>query len=134
MLVILGLAFWLADRKAEKLFWKHVADSLGYQPFYDPTALETTTPLLHAGDRRFWKHELMGPLGDSGLSARLAQYRYEVRKENSEGRGVVGQLPLHDLPRRARRRDGSCSRASTCASSRGLLGSLGSTTGCAAAG
>ena len=85
VLVILAGAWWLADRKAEKLFWKHVADSLGYQPFYDPTALETTTPLLHAGDRRFWKHELMGPLGDSGLSARFALYRYDVRRENSKG-------------------------------------------------
>jgi hypothetical protein len=85
VLAVLAGAWWLADRKAENLFWKHVADSLGYQPFYDPTALETTTPLLHAGDRRFWEHELMGPLGDSGLSARFALYRYDVRKENSKG-------------------------------------------------
>ena len=68
------------------MFWKHVAGSLGYEPFCDPTALETTTPLLHAGDRRFWKHELMGPLGDTGLTARLAQYRYDVREEDSKGK------------------------------------------------
>jgi len=85
VVLIVGIVFWIADRKAEDLFWKHVADSLGYQPFYDPTALETTTPLLHAGDRRFWEHELMGPLGTTGLTARLAQYRYEVRKENQKG-------------------------------------------------
>jgi hypothetical protein len=83
--VILALLFWLADRKAEQLFWRHVQDSVGFTPFYDPTALETTTPLLHAGDRRFWKHEMMGPLGDSGLEARFALYRYDVRKENSKG-------------------------------------------------
>jgi hypothetical protein len=65
----------------------HVASSIGFQPFYDPTALETTTPLLHAGDRRFWEHELMGPLGDTGLTARLAQYRYDVK----EGEGDKGQ-------------------------------------------
>ena len=66
------------------MFWKHVADSLGFEPFFDPTALETTTPLLHAGDRRSWRHELMGPLGDSGLTVRLAQYRYEVRHEHND--------------------------------------------------
>ena len=84
--VVVGIAFWVADAQAEKLFWKHVASSLGYEPFFDPTALETTTPLLHAGDRRFWKHELMGPLGDTGLTARLAQYRYDVREEDSKGK------------------------------------------------
>jgi hypothetical protein len=82
---VAGFAWWLADRRAEMVFWKHVADSLGYQPFWDATAVETTTPLLHAGDRRFWKHQLMGPLGDSGLTARLAQYRFDVRHENSKG-------------------------------------------------
>ena len=85
LLVIAGVAWWLADRRAEAIFWQHVASSLGYQPFYDPTALETTTPLLHAGDRRSWRHELTGPLGDTGLNARFAQYRYEVRHENDKG-------------------------------------------------
>jgi hypothetical protein len=83
--IVVGVVFWRADRQAETLFWKHVASSLGYTPFFDPTALETTTPLLHAGDRRFWDHELMGPLGDTGLTARFAQYRYEVRNEDSKG-------------------------------------------------
>ena len=83
VVAIVAIVWWIADRKAENVFWKHVADSLGYEPFFDPTALETTTPLLHAGDRRHWRHELMGPLGDSGLTARLAQYRYEVRHESS---------------------------------------------------
>ena len=63
VVAIVAVVWWIADRKAENVFWKHVADSLGYQPFFDPTALETTTPLLHAGDRRSWRHELMGPLG-----------------------------------------------------------------------
>jgi hypothetical protein len=85
LIVIAGAAWWLADRRAETIFWQHVASSLGYEPFYDPTALETTTPLLHAGDRRSWRHELIGPLGDTGLKARLAQYRYEVRHENDKG-------------------------------------------------
>jgi hypothetical protein len=85
VVVIVGGAWWLADRKAEMAFWKHVADALGYTPFYDPTALEATTPLLHAGDRRSWRHQLMGPLGDSGLTARLAQYRFDVKHENAKG-------------------------------------------------
>jgi hypothetical protein len=85
VLAIVAGAWWLADRKAETVFWKHVADSLGYHEFFDPTALETTTPLLHAGDRRSWRHELMGPLGDSGLTARLAQYKFEVKHEDSKG-------------------------------------------------
>jgi hypothetical protein len=85
LVLVLGVAFWRADRQAEDLFWKHVASSLGYTPFYDPHSLETTTPLLHAGDRRSWEHELMGPLGDTGLTARFAQYRYEVREEDAKG-------------------------------------------------
>jgi hypothetical protein len=86
LLFVAGVVWYLADRHAETAFWDHVASSIGFQPFYDPTALETTTPLLHAGDRRFWKHELMGPLGDTGLTARLAQYRYDV-KEGEDDKG-----------------------------------------------
>ena len=86
VLVVLGVVWWLADRHAEMAFWDHVASSIGFQPFSDPTALETTTPLLHAGDRRFWKHELMDPLGDTGLTARLAQYRDDV-KEGKDDKG-----------------------------------------------
>jgi hypothetical protein len=78
-------AWRLAERRAEHAFWQHVAGSLGFQPFFNPHALETTTPLLHAGDRRSWSHELAGPLGDSGLTARLAQYRYDVKHEDSKG-------------------------------------------------
>jgi hypothetical protein len=85
VVVVVGIVFWLADRKAEDLFWEHVARSIGFTPYYDPTALEMTTPLLHAGDRRFWEHGLKGPLGDSGLEALFAQYRYEVREEDSKG-------------------------------------------------
>ena len=85
VVVIVGIVFRLADSRAEQLFWQHVARSLGYQPFSAPAALALTTPLLHAGDRRVWEHELMGPLGDSGLTARLAQYRYDVRDEDSKG-------------------------------------------------
>jgi hypothetical protein len=85
VVVVVGVVFWIADRKASELFWDHVERSIGFSPFYDPTALETTTPLLHAGDRRVWNHEMMGPLGDSGLQARFAQYRYDVRKENTKG-------------------------------------------------
>ncbi len=87
VVAIVAGAWWLADKKAEDAFWKHVADSLGYEPFFDPTALETTTPLLHAGDRRSWRHELMGPLGDSGLTARIAQYRYDVKHESQRDKG-----------------------------------------------
>jgi hypothetical protein len=88
VVAVVAGAWWLADKKAEGVFWQHVADSLGYQPFFDPTALETTTPLLHAGDRRSWRHELMGPLGDTGLTTRLAQYRYDIRHEDNKGNGT----------------------------------------------
>jgi hypothetical protein len=87
--VVTAVVFWLADRQAETRFWAHVATSIGFKQAYDADVLETTTPLLHAGDRRFWKHELMGPLGDTGLIARLVQYRYDVdrvRKEKAEAR------------------------------------------------
>ena len=94
LLLVLGVAFRLADRKAEGLFWDHVAASIGFTPFYDPTALETTTPLLHAGDRRFWDHGLRGPLGDTGREALFAQYRYEVRDEDSKGNEEWDRYPF----------------------------------------
>jgi hypothetical protein len=103
VLLITGIVFCLADRQAETRFWAYVASSLGYRPFYDGEALETTTPLLHAGTRRFWKHGLMGPLGDTGLTARLAQYRYdvdEVKREKAKARYSTHRFTicLVDLP------------------------------------
>jgi hypothetical protein len=85
VLVIAGIVFWLADRRAEEAFWKHVAASLGFTRYGSPVSPETTTPLLHAGDRRFWDHQMTGPLGDSGLSTLFSQYRYDVREENEKG-------------------------------------------------
>lgn len=83
--LVLGIAFWLADSRAEQRFWIHVERSLGFAPLWDPAALEPTTPLLHAGDCRAWEHAMAGPLGGSGLEGRFALYRYDVRKENAKG-------------------------------------------------
>lgn len=85
VLAIAAGAWWIADIRAEAAFWSHVAASLGYAPFWDPIAIETTTPLLHAGDRRSLRNQLHGPLGETGLTARLAQYLFEVRHESSKG-------------------------------------------------
>lgn len=82
--VVLGVVFFLADRKADMLFWQHVASSLGYEQYSDPTPMESTTPLMHAGDRRSFDHQMRGRLGDSGLDAHFAHYRYDVRKDNSQ--------------------------------------------------
>ena len=73
---------------AERAFWKAAAHSLGFEPFVELGELQLTTPLLHAGDRRSFRHELKGPLGELGLPARLAQYRYDVRHENKDGEGT----------------------------------------------
>ncbi len=81
--VVVGIVFFLADRQAEKQFWQHVASALGYEPYSDPTPIESTTPLMHAGDRRFFEHQMRGRLGDSGLDAHFAHYRYDVRKQDS---------------------------------------------------
>ena len=98
-----------------------------------PAALETTTPLLHAGDRRFWDHELTGPLGDSGLTARLAQYRYDVREENEKGEESWDSyrftICLVELEAAMQMFPGVYLRAK-----RGLLGASAGTTGCAAVG
>jgi hypothetical protein len=122
---VLAGAWFLADRRAETLFWEHVRQSLGYEPFSDPTALETTTPLLHAGDRRFWNHEMTGPLGGTGLDARFAQYRYDVETgEDDKGeksyRSYRFTVCLVELP-------GSMDpfRGIYLRSKRGVLGRLG---------
>jgi hypothetical protein len=103
VLLVAAVVWWRADRHAEMAFWDHVASSIGFRPFHDPSAMEATTPLLHAGDRRFWKHELQGPVGDSGLTARLAQYRYDVREgEDDKGQarysGHRYTICLIDMP------------------------------------
>ena len=84
--LILAVAWNAADRSAETAFWKAAAESLGFTPFTDLGELQMTTPLLHAGDRRCFCHELKGPLRDLGLEAKLAQYRYDVRHKDKNGR------------------------------------------------
>jgi hypothetical protein len=84
--LILAGAWHTAERIADKAFWKGTAASLGYQPFTDLGELQMTTPLLHAGDRRCFSHELTGPLGELGLPAKLAHYRYDVRHESNDGK------------------------------------------------
>jgi hypothetical protein len=83
--LILAAAWWAADRGAETAFWTATAASLGFEPFTELGELQTTTPLLHAGDRRCFRHELKGPLGELGQEAKLAQYRYDVRHRDNDG-------------------------------------------------
>jgi hypothetical protein len=84
--LILAAAWHAADRTAEQAFWKATAASIGFDPFADLGELQMTTPLLHAGDRRFFRHELKGPLGELGVLAKLAHYRYDVRHEDKDGK------------------------------------------------
>jgi hypothetical protein len=84
--LILAAAWHVADSIAEKAFWQATAAALGYQPFTEVGELQMTTPLLHAGDRRVFSHELKGPLGELGLPAKLAHYRYDVRHEDKDDR------------------------------------------------
>ena len=86
LVLILAAAWYAADRTAENAFWKATAASIGFEPFTELGELQTTTPLLHAGDRRFFRHELKGPLGELGLLAKLAHYRYDVRHEDKDGK------------------------------------------------
>ena len=84
--LILAAAWHVADSIAEKAFWKATAAAIGYQSFTELGELQMTTPLLHAGDRRVFRHELKGPLGELGLLAKLAHYRYDVRHEDKDGK------------------------------------------------
>jgi hypothetical protein len=84
----LAWAWRSAGRAAERAFWRAVAEALEFEPFTELGELQRTTPLLHAGERRGFAHELRGPLGESGLTAKLAHYRYEVRREDRDGNGV----------------------------------------------
>lgn len=83
--LILAVAWRGAERSAEAAFWRAAAESLGFTPFADLGELQMTTPLLHAGDRRAFFHELRGPLRELGLEAKLAQYRYDVRHKDKNG-------------------------------------------------
>jgi len=84
--LILAAAWHAADATAEKAFWKATGAAIGYQPFTEVGELQMTTPLLHAGDRRVFRHELTGPLGELGLPAKLAHYRYDVRHEDKDSK------------------------------------------------
>jgi hypothetical protein len=84
--LIVAAAWRVADRTAETAFWKATAAAIGFEPFSDLGELQLTTPLLHAGDRRCFRHELAGPLGELGLPARLAHYRYDVRHKANDGK------------------------------------------------
>lgn len=90
--VILGLilawAWRSAARAAERAFWRAVREALGFRPFADLGELQLTTPLLAAGDRRVFAHEMKGPIGGTGPEAKLALYRYDVRHKRSSGRRV----------------------------------------------
>jgi hypothetical protein len=88
--LILAAAWYAADRIAENAFWNATAASIGFEPYSELGALELTTPLLHAGDRRLFRHELRGPLGELGLLARLAHYRYDVRRESKTDKDGEG--------------------------------------------
>src|SRR5215210_1710431 len=89
--VILVWAWQRAERAAERAFWAAAAEAIGFRPFSELGELQRTTPLLGAGDRRAFRHELKGPLGELGLEAKLAHYRYQVRHEDSDGDGLWTQ-------------------------------------------
>ena len=113
--LIVAWAWNAADRVAEKAFWKATAAAIGFEPFCDLGELELTTPLLHAGDRRCFRHELKGPLGERGVPARIAHYRYDVRHEDKDGDGSWTPVPLHRSASSSSRPGWGCSAASTCA-------------------
>ena len=108
------------------MFWKHVADSLGYEPFFDPTALETTTPLLHAGDRRSWRHELIGPLGRERPdgAARAVPLRGPPRELQRQDPGHSGRATATRSASSSSSRGCRCSRGLYLRERRGLLGGL----------
>lgn len=81
-LAVVLLAWLWADRQAESEFWGSVAQRLGYR-FTFESSLPPMTPLLGAGDRRFYEHTMHGPLSDLGLDVRLAHYRFEIRRKDS---------------------------------------------------
>lgn len=81
-LTIVALAWRWADRRAESEFWGQVAQRLGYRFTFEASLLPLT-PLLGAGDRRVFEHTLAGPLADLGFEVRLAHYRFDVRRHDS---------------------------------------------------
>jgi hypothetical protein len=83
--VVLGVCFWLADRRAEEEFFRRFAHARGFT--YAPRSeLLPLTPLLGAGDRRECRHWMEGPLGDSLPECGLGHYVFHERRGSGRNR------------------------------------------------
>jgi hypothetical protein len=84
VLLVLGVSFWLADRRAADDFWSAYARQRGLQYVADPS-FSPMTPLLGAGDRRRFERGLGGAIG--GTPGMLALETYQVRRESRDSDG-----------------------------------------------
>jgi hypothetical protein len=83
--VVVGVCFWLADRRAADDFWGAYARERGLQYVAHPS-FSPMTPLLGAGDRRRFERGLGGPVGPT--PGMLALETYEVRHEHRDNNGI----------------------------------------------
>ncbi|WP_026910685.1 hypothetical protein [Patulibacter minatonensis] len=82
LLLVLGIAFAVADGRAASDFWAGLATATGLQ-VSDRDDLPELTPLLAAGDRRNVDRWLEGTL--DGHPVGLGHYTYEERHRDSKG-------------------------------------------------
>jgi hypothetical protein len=90
--LVLGVCFWLADRRAEAEFFRRFAQARGFT-YARRSELLPLTPLLGAGDRRACRHWMEGPLGDSLPACGLGHYVFHER----HGSGRSRRWKAHDF-------------------------------------
>jgi hypothetical protein len=89
--LVLGLAAFIADRRAEASFFRSFADLTGLD-YVDRWELPAFTPLLGAGTRQWCEHWMLGEVvKDPALSGGFGHFVYERRKESEGSAGRVGR-------------------------------------------
>jgi hypothetical protein len=84
LLVVVGILFAVADKRAENEFFQRFAAARGWTWSREWTMLGFT-PLLSAGDRRKFRHWMQGPLGGGAEGeCSLGWYTFEIRHDNGD--------------------------------------------------
>lgn len=92
-LVGVGIAFWVADSRAAKAFYRSYADSRGLVWHEGGGQLDGTSPLLRKGDSRRVNQLFTGKLTD-GIEGSLALFTYTVESHDSDGNDSSTDYPF----------------------------------------
>ncbi|HTU15185.1 MAG TPA: hypothetical protein VMF31_08305 [Solirubrobacterales bacterium] len=91
LLIGLGIAFWIADHRAEEAFFDAYAQSRGLTR--SDASLPELTPLLRKGDSRRTDELFTGPLNDE-FEGSLALYTFTEESRDSDGDKTETHYPF----------------------------------------